>query len=199
MPGIQFQYLSIKPKNIFAKTDIPQNTNLGPGFIKMKKTGNPDVDYVPTKSGKSMQHSDDPNIVIKISRWKYYFFTNQNIKRGVELTLDFKIIPWKTIKECFKMKTKKGCLDHLLEKKEPKVKIPIEKGDLGLSLDEPIEKYKGQVRGGKDWDEVSQQLNTLVVFNKNKHPDVSAKASKLRTDLAKWIENKRKTDPEFGK
>ena len=175
---------------------MPQNTNLGPGFIKIKRTGNPDVDYNPTKSGKSIKHSDDPNVYIKISRWKYYFFTNQNISRGDEITLDFRKLPWKEFKEYFIMKTTKGCLNHILEQK---VKIPIEKGDLGLSLDDSIEKYKDQIKGGKKWEETSQQLNTLEIFNKNKHPDVSKKASDLRDKLSKWIDKERKSNPEFGK
>jgi len=88
---------------------------------------------------------------------------------------------------------------EVLNEAEPKVKIPIEKGDLGLSLDEPLDKYKAQVTGGKKWEELSQQLNTLVVFNKNKHPDIAKKASDKREALAKWVEGKRKDNPEFGK
>ena len=87
----------------------------------------------------------------------------------------------------------------LLEKKEPKVKIPVEKGDLGLSLNDPIGKYKDQLKAGKDWDEMSQQIKTLAIFNKNKNPEVSRKADRLRDSLADWVENQRKKNPNFAK
>jgi len=98
------------------------------------------------------------------------------------------------------MDKRKTILESLFSEADSKVKIPVEKGDLGLSLDEPIEKFKQQVTSGeKKWDELSKQLNTLVVFNKNNHPDIAKKASDKREELAKWIEDKRKSDPEFGK
>ena len=95
---------------------------------------------------------------------------------------------------------KKRKAPEVLKEADPKVKIPVEKGDLGLSLDEPLDKYKAQVTSGKkDWEELSQQLNTLYVFNKDKHPDIAKKASDKREALAKWIEGKRKDNSEFGK
>jgi len=79
-----------------------------------------------------------------------------------------------------------------------KVKIPVEKGDMGLSLDEPLASYKKQIEGGKSWAELSQQLNTLAVFNKKKHPDVASKAEAKLNVLRTWVENKRKENPKFG-
>ena len=83
---------------------------------------------------------------------------------------------------------------------EPKVKIPIEKGDLGLSVDDSLDDYKKQITSGsKKWEEQSQQINALVIFNKNNNPDLSKKWEDKRESLAKWIESKRKENPDFGK
>lgn len=91
-------------------------------------------------------------------------------------------------------------LELIYEEDEPKVRIPIEKGELGLSLDAPLDKYKKQVTSGeKDWETLSKQINTLAVFNKNKNPDISKKARDKRDALASWVEKKRESDPEFGK
>ncbi len=91
-------------------------------------------------------------------------------------------------------------LERLFLEAESKVKIPIEKGDLGLSLDDSLDAYKKQIISGeKKWDELSKQINTLVIFNKNKHPDVAKKADDKRNALAAWIDSKRKENPEFGK
>ena len=91
-------------------------------------------------------------------------------------------------------------LESLFSESNSKVKIPVEKGDLGLSLDASLDDYKKQITSGeKKWDELSKQINTLAIFNKNKHPDVSKKAVDKREALAAWIDKKRETDPEFGK
>ncbi len=98
------------------------------------------------------------------------------------------------------MKKHQLLLESLFLESDSKVKIPVEKGDLGLSLDDSLDAYKKQVtNGGKKWDELSKQLNTLVIFNKNKHPDVAKKAEDKRNALAAWVESKRKEDPDFGK
>lgn len=85
------------------------------------------------------------------------------------------------------------------EKKEPQVKIPVEKGDLGLSLDAPVESFINQIKGGKKWGELSKQLNTLYVFNKAKNPEVAAKARKIFKKVKSWVEKNRKSDPNFAK
>jgi hypothetical protein len=97
MPSIQLQYVNIKNNGVFSTTMIPKNTNLGPGFIKVKKTGDPKIDIAETKLGKYIKHSNDPNLFIKISRWKFYLFTRRDIKIGEELTLNHTMLPWKLI------------------------------------------------------------------------------------------------------
>lgn len=87
-----------------------------------------------------------------------------------------------------------------LSEQTPKVRIPVEKGDLGLSLDDPLDSYKKQITSGsKKWEEMSQQINALVIFNKNEHPDLSKKWEDKRESLAKWVESKRKENPDFAK
>ncbi len=80
------------------------------------------------------------------------------------------------------------------------VRIKMEPGELGLCLDEPIEKFKNQIISGKKpWDILSKQLNTLYIYNMNKHPDIASKAKHKREVLATWVDNKRKENSEFGK
>lgn len=99
MPSIQNNYFYIKSsrihgKGVFARIQLPINTNLGPGFVKIRKTGDPDRDYARTKLGKFINHSDYPNLDIKNIRWKYYIITNRSINEDEELTLDYNTIPW---------------------------------------------------------------------------------------------------------
>lgn len=82
---------------------------------------------------------------------------------------------------------------------ESQVKIPVEKGDLGLSLDDPLKDYKEQLLNGKKWDELSQQIKVLAIYNKNNHPSIAGKADELRDKLADWVESKRKENPDFAK
>ena len=86
----------------------------------------------------------------------------------------------------------------LKEAKKPKVKIPVEKGELGLGLDDPLSAYKSQILGGKSWEELSKQLNVLFIYNKNKHPNVAAKAKSKLNALRRWIEARRKKNPDFA-
>lgn len=82
---------------------------------------------------------------------------------------------------------------------EEQVKIPVEKGELGLSLDDPLEDYKKKLTGGSQkWEDMSRRLNVLYIFNKNKHPDVAKKAQDKREALAKWVEKKREENPDFA-
>jgi len=99
MPKIQIQYIEIKSNGIFASTIIPGATNLGIGFLKIRRTGDPKRDIVETKLGKNIGHSKNPNLFIKISRWKYYIFTTRTIYKGEELTLNHTILPWKKIRQ----------------------------------------------------------------------------------------------------
>jgi hypothetical protein len=92
----------------------------------------------------------------------------------------------------------------VMEADEPKVKIPIEEpGGLELKKgkdveDTSAEHFKKLIQ--KDgWDTVSKRIITLKVFNKNKNPALSSKMDNLQAKLAKWVDDKRKSDPGFGK
>lgn len=88
----------------------------------------------------------------------------------------------------------------LIEARKPRVRIPIEKGDLGLTLKDPLKKYKSQIsRGGKRWSEMSQQLNALVVLNKRRNPSVALAWKRKREALARWVKAKRMKNPNFGR
>ncbi len=90
--------------------------------------------------------------------------------------------------------------EYILHEDSFQVKIPVKNGDMGLSLDDPIESYKNKLeKGDEKWEELSKQLNVLYIFNKNHNPENASKANKLRDSLAKWIENKRKENPDFSK
>jgi len=86
-------------------------------------------------------------------------------------------------------------------KKKPKVKIEVEHpGALEIPEDKnfwemPLKHYKKLVRKN-GWNEVSKQLNNLVIWNKNKHPDIAKKAKDIREKLAKWVESVREKNPE---
>jgi len=89
--------------------------------------------------------------------------------------------------------------DILSEAKE-KVRIPMEPGELGLGIDEPLEKFKNQITSDqKPWDTLSKQLNTLYIYNMHKNPDIASKWKNKREALVKWIEGKRKENLDFGK
>lgn len=89
--------------------------------------------------------------------------------------------------------------DIISEVKE-KVRIKMEPGELGLGIDEPLEKFKNQVISDqKPWDTLSRQLNTLYIYNMHKNPDIASKWKNTRETLMKWVESKRKENPDFGK
>jgi len=93
--------------------------------------------------------------------------------------------------------------DVVTEADEPKVKIPVEPGGMELKKgqdveDTSVEHFKKLIQ--KDgWDTVSKRIITLKVFNKNKNPNLSSRMDSLQAKLAKWVEDKRKSDPGFGK
>ncbi len=85
------------------------------------------------------------------------------------------------------------------EDTESPVRIPPPE-ELELGLDEPLEKFKNQVTSGKKpWDKLSKELNTLYIYNKDKHPNTATKARGKREALAKWVDIKRMKNPDFGK
>jgi len=91
----------------------------------------------------------------------------------------------------------------VMEADEPKVKIPIEPGEMELKKgqdveDTSVEHFKRLIQ--KDsWPIVSKRIITLKVFNKNKNPNLSSKMEKLQNTLSKWVDEKRKETPDFGK
>jgi hypothetical protein len=93
--------------------------------------------------------------------------------------------------------------DVVTEADEPKVKIPVEPGGMELKKgqdveDTSVEHFKKLIQ--KDgWDTVSKRIITLKVFNRNKNPGLSSRMDSLQAKLAKWVEDKRKENPDFGK
>lgn len=207
MPEIQTQYIKIRSNGIFASIEIPRSTNLGPGFLKIRKTGDPKIDFVETKLGKFINHSKNPNLFIKISRWKYYLFTSRIILKGEELTLDHTMFPWKKIgqikkRKIYEMKTIKGCLNNILKNllddqlNEQKVKIPVEEpGKLevpeGKNVEDLPESHFQDLIKKKGWVEISKALINLKVWNKTKNKELSDWADKMQEKLAAWVEKQR--------
>jgi hypothetical protein len=94
--------------------------------------------------------------------------------------------------------------DIISEQDKPQVQIgPIKKGELEVPEgkdveDVSIEHFKDLIK--KDgWDQVSKRIITLKVWNKNKDPKLANKMDDLQADLAKWVEDKRKENPDFAK
>lgn len=46
---------------------------------------------------------------------------------------------------------------------------------------------------------MSKKLLVLVVYNKNKNPQIAAKAKQKFNILKKYVENKRLSDPDFAR
>ena len=93
-----------------------------------------------------------------------------------------------------------GKFTSILEKSKSKVRIPFKKSDLGLHLDSPLDDYKkALINKKKTWDEMSAALNALYIYNKNNHPDVAKQATAVRLAMKKWVEDKRKDDPNFAR
>jgi len=84
---------------------------------------------------------------------------------------------------------------------KPKKKLEFQwNQELGLGIDEPLEKFKNQITSDqKPWDTLSKQLNTLYIYNMHKNPDIASKWKNKREALVKWIEGKRKENLDFGK
>lgn len=86
---------------------------------------------------------------------------------------------------------------------EPAVKIgPVKKGELelpkGKDVDETSEEHFKNLIKKDGWEKVSKRINTLHVWNKNKNPELAAKMDALQAKLSKWVESKRKEDPDFA-
>lgn len=83
-----------------------------------------------------------------------------------------------------------------------KIKIgPVKKDKLELHgkdvEDTSEEHFKNLIKKDR-WEKISKRIITLKVWNKNKNPKLSAKMDSLQAKLAKWVENKREKNPEFG-
>jgi len=89
------------------------------------------------------------------------------------------------------------------EADEPKVKIPVEPGGMELKKGQDVEnvsiEHFKKLIVKDSWPEVSKRIITLKVFNKNKNPTLASKMDKLQNTLAKWVDEKRKENPDFGK
>lgn len=78
----------------------------------------------------------------------------------------------------------------------------VKKGELelnGKSVEDTSEEHFKELINKDGWDTVSKRIITLKVWNKNKDPELSSKMDKLQARLAKWVEDKRKENPDFGK
>ncbi len=91
----------------------------------------------------------------------------------------------------------------VMEADEPKVKIPIEPGEMELKKGQDVEdtsiNHFQKLIQKDGWDTVSKRIITLKIFNKNKNPALSSKMDNLQNTLSKWVDSKRKENPDFGK
>ncbi len=79
---------------IFAKVNLKKDTNLGTAFKKVKNTGKPDTDYTRTSLGIYTNHSNTPNIKIIVIGNIIKYTTLKLCKKGEELLLDYKTLPF---------------------------------------------------------------------------------------------------------
>ena len=83
----------ISGKGIFANKNIDSNTKLL-AIKKVNDTDNPDKDYKRTKAGQFVNHSNNPNLVlvqtIRNGKKVYFYKSKNKIKKGEELTIDYK-------------------------------------------------------------------------------------------------------------
>lgn len=63
--------------------------------------------------------------------------------------------------------------------------------------DLPISHFKNLV-GKKGYEEIIRGLQNLRRWNKNKNPELSNWADDMMDKLKKWVDKKRKDDPEFA-
>lgn len=170
MPEIQTQYLDVRSDGVFASMEIPPNTNLGPGFLKIKKTGDPKKDFVDTRLGKNISHSESPNLYIKAYLWKYYLFTSRTINKGEELTINQKLLPWKKIKrKPIKIDSSKNPI--AIWKKELNL-MSISKEDFPIDW---VKRYYFL-------EKIDGELNCLI-YEKNKDTVFLTRSDMLRSDL----------------
>lgn len=74
----------------FSTQNIKKDTDLGVGLTKIKNTGEPDKDYKRYDICTYTNHSNKPNLYYKKNGKDYHFYTLHDIKKGEELTIDYK-------------------------------------------------------------------------------------------------------------
>lgn len=207
MPEIQTQYIEIKPNGVFASINIPGYTNIGPGFLKIRRTGDPKKDFVGTRLGININHSKSPNLLIKVSRWKYYLFSSRTILKGEELTIDYNSLPWRNFQEntytynLGQIKKIRGKKMEFITKDfldEQQVKIPVEEpGKLevpkGKNVEDLPESHFQNLIRRKGWGEISKALINLKVWNRTRNRKLSGWADNMQEKLAGWVEKERES------
>jgi len=88
MDKLNINQSPIQGMGIFAADDIPANTNLGVSQMKL-----PNDDYEVTTLGKYHNHSSQPTCYNKMIDNKRYLFPYDDLKKGDEITIDYKLQP----------------------------------------------------------------------------------------------------------
>lgn len=84
----------IHGKGTFANQDLSINTDIGLAFGRVSNTGNDDKDIERTPLGAYTNHSNHPNCKIVKEGYSYHFVTINKVKKGKELTVDYKTFDW---------------------------------------------------------------------------------------------------------
>jgi len=108
-----------------------------------------------------------------------------------------------------KLGIKESVLEAYLKSKKSakmffEVDTPIENpGILGVpegkSVDSLPQDHFQKLIVSKGWDEISKALMNLVRFNKNKDTKLSNWADSMQASLSDWVDEKRKSNSNFGK
>jgi murein DD-endopeptidase MepM/ murein hydrolase activator NlpD/calcineurin-like phosphoesterase family protein/uridine kinase len=80
---------NIFSRGTFARVNIKKDENVGLAIVKIRFTGNNDLDYERTLLGKYTNHSNEPNLKIIKNNGNYYYKAIKNINKDEELTIDY--------------------------------------------------------------------------------------------------------------